>query len=153
MDILNVEIEVDALAKIVFLDNKNDAQIHLSLGGVENNKDLFYFCLDLFCKGLVLLFGSSNRVELEELTVEQFEVVRKKIANAGINVKLKVYEDIPGEDNEGEGAEGENTEAKSTLNISHLENLPNDLDLTEYTFVIRTLTLVYQVNFELFHNP
>lgn len=142
MDILNVEIEVDELAKVIFLDNTNDAEIHLSLGGVENNKDLFYFCLDLFCKGLVLLFGSAKRVELEELTLEQFEIVRRKIANAGISVKLKVYEDIPISEEE----------TKPTLNISHLEDLSNDLNLPEYTFIVRTPTMVYQINFELFHN-
>ena len=134
-------IEIDALSKIMFIDNVNDAQIELSLGGIESNKDLFYFCLDLFCKGLVLLFGSNNRVELDKLSIEQFEIVRKKMGNAGVDVKLKLYQDIR-DDEEKE---------KVSVNISNLESLGDNLDLKEYAFVIHTPSLVYNVNFELFH--
>lgn len=140
MDVVNVEIEVDELAKILFIDNVNDSNIYLSLGGIENNKDLFYFCLDIFCKGLVIMFGSSNRIDLESLTLEQFDEVKRKISNAGINVKLKVYEDIKDESE------------TPVVNILHLENLSNNLPLHEYTFVIRTTQFTYEVGFELFHN-
>lgn len=139
---MNMTIEIEALAKIMFIDNVNDAQIELSLGGIENNKDLFYFCLDLFCKGLVLLFGSNNRVELDKLSIEQFEVVRKKMENAGVNVKLKLYQDIREEEEK----------VKVSVNISNIENLDDNLDLKEYAFVVHTPSLVYNINFELFHN-
>lgn len=159
MDVLNVELEVDELAKVLFIDNVNDSLIYLSLGGIENNKDLFYFCLDIFCKGLVLMFGSSNRVDLESLTLEQFEIVRKKILNAGINVKLNVYEDIEADIIE-DGTENlsfedddkANAQNKSIINISHIETLPINLSLSEYTFVIRTTKLIYEVSFDLCHN-
>lgn len=142
MEGMNMTIEIEALAKIMFVDNVNDAQIELSLGGIESNKDLFYFCLDLFCKGLVLLFGSNNRVELDKLTIEQFNIVRKKMGNAGVDVKLELYQDMRDDDEK----------EKVSVNISNLENLGDNLDLKEYAFVIHTPTLVYNVNFELFHN-
>jgi hypothetical protein len=139
---MNMTIEIEALAKIMFIDNINDAQIELSLGGIENNKDLFYFCLDLFCKGLVLLFGSNNRVELDKLSIEQFEVVRKKMGNAGVDVKLKLYQDIREEEEK----------ERVSVNISNIENLDDNLDIKEYAFVVHTPSLVYNINFELFHN-
>jgi hypothetical protein len=139
---MNMTIEIEALAKIMFIDNINDAQIELSLGGIESNKDLFYFCLDLFCKGLVLLFGSNNRVELDKLSIEQFEVVRKKMGNAGVDVKLKLYQDIREEEEK----------ERVSVNISNIENLDDNLDIKEYAFVVHTPSLVYNINFELFHN-
>ena len=131
-------IEIEALSNIMFIDNVNDAKIELSLGGIESNKDFFYFCLDLFCKGLVLLFGSNNRVELENLTIEQFELVRKKMSNAGIDVKLELYQDLRDDET-------------VSVNISNIENLGDNLDLKEYAFVIHTPSLVYNITFELFH--
>jgi hypothetical protein len=136
-----MNIEVDDLAKLMFLDNTQDARLELSLGGIEHNKDLFYFCLDLFCKGLVFLFGSNNRVELDKLNEEQFGIVRKKMGNAGIDVQLRLYEDIP-----------DDGDRSVNINISHLESLPDNLDIGEYSFVIRTPLLVYNINFVLFHN-
>ena len=87
-------MHINDLADFIFIKNVNDSIIQLSLNGVEDMKDLFYFCLDLFCKGLVILFGQDNKVEVEIITLEQFMLLRKKMANAGININLNIYEDI-----------------------------------------------------------
>jgi len=115
----------------------------LTLNGIENNKDFFYFCIDLFCKGLVILFGKDNRVEITDITMEQFMLLQKKMMNAGIKVHLDMYEDIP---------PNEDTKTESAhINLHHIESLPNDLTLDEYAFVLRTHQYVYKVNFSLHH--
>lgn len=131
-------MHINDLADFIFIKNVNDSIIQLSLNGVEDMKDLFYFCLDLFCKGLVILFGQDNKVEVEIITLEQFMLLRKKMANAGININLNIYEDIEGEENE---------EKKVALNLEKIEELPNNLNIEDYDFILRSCNMVYKINF------
>ncbi len=131
-------MHINDLADFIFIKNVNDSIIQLSLNGVEDMKDLFYFCLDLFCKGLVILFGQDNKVEVENITLEQFMLLRKKMANAGININLNIYEDIEGEENE---------EKKVALNLEKIEELPNNLNIEDYDFILRSCNMVYKINF------
>lgn len=155
-------LEIDELAQFLFQTNTCNAIIELRLGGIEDNKDLFYFCLDLFCKGLVLLFGNDNRIIVNNISLEQFQKVKTKMANAGINVCLTV------ENNNSllEHHETDNTNVPNTnmpsdllasalypkLNMDHIETLPNNLNLTDYKFEINlSETTTYIISFELFH--
>lgn len=131
-------MHINDLADFIFNKNVNDSIIQLSLNGVEDMKDLFYFCLDLFCKGLVILFGQDNKVEVENITLEQFMLLRKKMANAGININLNIYEDIEGEESE---------EKKVALNLEKIEELPNNLNIEDYDFILRSCNMVYKINF------
>ena len=134
----DLNMHINDLADFIFIKNVNDSIIQLSLNGVEDMKDLFYFCLDLFCKGLVILFGQDNKVEVEIITLEQFMLLRKKMANAGININLNIYEDIEGEENE---------EKKVALNLEKIEELPNNLNIEDYDFILRSCNMVYKINF------
>lgn len=137
-----VEAHINDLAKFLFLVNK-DSSIYLSLHGIEDNKDMFYFCVDLFSKGLILLFGENNRVEINSITYDQFSLVKQKLGKAGIKVYLATYEDIPIDDER---------PGTHQINIPQIQNLPNNLPLKEYVFILRSNNQVYQVSFELFHN-
>lgn len=141
--VTHVEGHINDLAQFLFLVNK-DTSIYLSLHGLEDNKDMFYFCVDLFSKGLVLLFGDENKVEINSITHDQFSIVKQKLARAGIQVFLATYEDIPIDDDE--------PRAMHQVNIPQLESLPNDLPLKEYVFTLRSCNQVYQIHFDLLHN-
>lgn len=153
---LDVEMHINDLAEFVFLGNKNNATIELSLNGIEDNKDLFYFCVDLFCKGLVMMFGENGKVSVDEINLEQFKSLQEKMANAGIAVSLKVYEEEKKESIVDEGPEGEApdipVEPEPPVNLSHIESLPCDMGLGEYSFVIRSPPMVYNVSFDIFRN-
>lgn len=136
-DALYVDMHVNDLADFIFKKNVNDSIIQLALNGLEDVKDLFYFCLDLFCKGLVIMFGIDNKVEVDNISLDQFMLLKKKMANAGVNINLNVYEDIEGDDD------------KVALNIEKIEELPNDLNIEEYDFILRSGNMVYKVNFSL----
>lgn len=140
-----VDMHVNDLAEFMFLRNVNDAKLVMALGGIEDKKDLFYFCLDLFCKGLVMLFGTDGKVHVQDLTMEQFAIIKKKMYNASIDVDLSVHEDIPINEDEGEGA--------CHINIKHIETMPNNLDIKAYKFVLRADVMVYEVKFDIIHNP
>ena len=140
--ISNVEMHIDDLADFMFLKNKNDAIIDLSLGGIENNKDMFFFCLDLFCKGLVTLYGVDGKVDVEELKMEAFQVVYHKMSLAGINVKL----DIQNIDDPPDLIDNNNS-----INLENINDDTNDKNLKDYVFTMHMDTILYNVSFELIH--
>lgn len=164
---LNVELHIDDLAEFVFVKNVNDAIISLTLDGLENNKDLFYFCLDLFCKGLVRLFGNNNTVSVEDITHDQFTGIQKKLKNAGILVELSIREihtseaDAPSHDTSYDTSHdiSHDTDANDqtsptripVTNIPNIHELPDDLPLKEYCFILQNTTHSYKVTFELCH--
>jgi hypothetical protein len=128
-------MEVDDFADFMFAKNINNAQIELSLGGVENNKDLFCFFVDLMCKGLVILFGKDNRIELEQLTIDDFNTAKKKMGLAGIEVILNI---TPNAEN-----------LPVSLNIREIEMFPDNAPIDTYFFKVVGLTMVYEIRFRL----
>lgn len=59
---------------------------------VKTNKELFSFCFQLFCNGLVLLYGDGQKVLLNALSMEQLDTIRKKLKCAHIHVKIATYD-------------------------------------------------------------
>lgn len=142
MKVLDVEMEIDEFAEFMFKRNINNIPLELSIGGLENNKDIFYFCLDLFCKGLVILFSKDGKsVEVEQLCMDDFELVKKKMSCAGIQVSLNVlptpHETI-------------NNEQITNLHEIHMDM--DDRPLEDYKFVLNTSPYQYSITFSLFHN-
>lgn len=135
---LDVNMHINDLADFVFTKNVHNAEIFLQLFEVEDIKDLFFFCLDLFCKGLVLMYGEGNRVTLEDITMEQFAEVRRKLLLTGIEVFL--HTEMRTED---DGMPtGEN---RTIIRVDEKD----ENELKDYKFTICTNTLVYEVHFEL----
>lgn len=135
-----VSMAVEHLAGFVFLHNVHDAVIELSMEGIRNNKDLFYFCLDLFCKGLVMLFGDDrNRVDLDGLDMVKFSVVRHKMLLAGIDTLLQVETKEP------------DPTSNVYLNLKDIELQRDDELLHKFRFKIHTRRTVYTISFDLRH--
>lgn len=140
--ILNIDMNINDFAEFMFTKNVNNAEIFLELGGIEDNKDLFYFCLDLFCKGLIYMFGENGKINIELITYEQFNQVKQKMLLAGIVVNL-LYEDIS----------NSNSINKNTIiNLDEIEKDENNLNLKDYEFTITTDKLIYKINFDLTYN-
>lgn len=131
----SIDMEVDQLASFIFLKNTNNNIIELSLGGVENNKDLFCFFVDLLCKGLVLLFGRDNKLDVDEITEDDFRLVMTKMSLASIKVHLTVFLNDIG--------------LPIGVNIRDIENLSDDLELNKYQFVVVSEKFIYRIHFEL----
>ena len=134
-----VDVSINDLTGFLFLRNKDNATVELSLEGIENNKDMFMFCIDLFCKGIVLLYGEgSNYIELDKLTMENFDVIRKKMNNAGIEVLLEIDQD--------------QKHSTSSINFDHIMQQPDNWDIERYYLELRTPEITYNIRFKLFHN-
>jgi len=138
---LSVDMHVDHLAEFIFTKNVNNAIIELSLNGLENAKDFFFFCLDLFCKGLVFMFGEGSlSVNVNNIKIEQFVQLREKLRLAGIEVHLD--------------AQPPDVDVKSDeifINIMELQEMSDSLPLKDYKFIIKCCEFTYIINFDLFH--
>jgi len=139
---LEVEVPLDSLAEFIFTKNVNNATIELSLHGLENGKDFFYFCLDLFCKGLIVMFGNGlPHVNIQDLTPNQFEMFRDKFRLAGINTVLEI---LPPDLSIGPD--------ELYINTSEIQEADDHLKLEDYKFILKSHQSTYVVHFELFHN-
>ncbi len=147
MTFYEVDMQIDDLAKFMFTENVNDVTIELSLGEIANNKDLFFFCLDLFCKGLVILYGGGSRsISIDTITEDQFKHIQKKMMCAGIKVNLNIFPlDIEVE------VKDENNRNISVLNIQELTEAPDNKPFHEYEFKLINQDMMYTINFNLVH--
>lgn len=88
---LHVHANVDQAIELIFVENSNDARVDLVLEAIQDTRDLFYFLMDMTLKGVVRLFGQGERrVLLDSISIDQFQVVAKKMRNAGIVCRLDV---------------------------------------------------------------
>ena len=130
-----MSIDINNFAHFIFLDNTQNYNVHLELGGVQHNKDLFFFLLDLFCKGLALTFGGPLRkVEIGSLSEDNLDVIKKKMALAGIKATVLIDPET-------------NDVVKS--NSVDLEAMDDHLDLESYIFKLQTLTCNYMIFFKI----
>jgi hypothetical protein len=140
----HVTIDIDSLSKFIFLGNNENKIIVLDIQGLECTKDIFCLCFDLLCKGLVLLFGHNNKVELNDITIEQFHAMAQRLHYAGIKVKLDTMDAI----NNLDFKHLTSTEVLSE-SYKHLKTQPNHLDVSDYSFFFKVNDLIYTLKFEL----
>lgn len=141
---LDVNMGVGDLAEFMFVRNVNHAILDLALGGIENNKDLFCFILDLFCKGLVLMFGNETRsVNIEDITMDNFQLLKQKMLCAGINISLQVFPaDLVSEDGQTQ---------RAMLNLDEINASADNLPLEAYEFKVQNTQSTYVISFNLVH--
>jgi hypothetical protein len=135
-----MDIHVDELAQFVFVNNPPKYAFALSLAGLENTKELFFFLLDLFCKGLVLLFAKNGAktIDMTSISQDDFDTVRSKLSCAGIYVHL----DINTSDNN----------KVTHVNMAELINREANGPLESYVLTVAFGGAKYQLYFSLTKN-
>lgn len=83
-------VDVGGVAEYIFKKN-NESVIYLEIASLKSTKELFYFLFDVFCKGLIMLFGNQNQVELNTLTTEQFSLAGEKLRYANIKLSIQSF--------------------------------------------------------------
>lgn len=140
---LLVDMSVNDLADFVFTKNYENKSIQMHISGLEDTQDLFCFCLDLLCKGLVLLFGTDNKVSVNDLTGDQFHIIREKMKCIGIDCMLEMFSvELP----------AENFVDLWTQNYMNMERIRTEIksqNLEDYQFNLQTLETIYQIKFKL----
>lgn len=141
-----MDMSLNDLAEFLFLHNSADRLVGISLNGIDTSRDLFCFCLDILCKGLVLLFGNDNKVVLQDLSYDDFCKVNEKMKCIGIKCHLETFQvDDPPENIV-------DLWTQNILNIHRIHSTDENLKLEEYHFDIQTKEFIYRIRFELIHN-
>lgn len=129
-------LDVPELARILFERNPRDFPVEFSLVGAESSKDLFLVLLDILTRGIVHTFGGrAQRVQIDRLDVSDFALVQRKMANAGVRVRMDVRETPPG--------------APLGINRAEIDEYPADLPLGDYRFVLTGARTQFLLGFEL----
>lgn len=135
---IQIDMQVDDFATFMFKENTNNARIELSLGGVENNKDLFCFFVDILCKGLVILYGKDNKIQIDDLTIHEFEMIKNKMLLAGIQVTLETEENI--------------NHITPRVNIREIEFIDDNAALDQFHLQVISTYLIYRIKFNVIHS-
>ena len=152
-----LDVHADDLTRLVFIENHRNKTYALCLGGVETSKDLFFFMLDLLCKGLVFLYGNGEpAIDLAEVTTEQFQNVGQKLACAGIIVHLKTEMIVPvnRESNNNDNDTNNEPKFETRINMPQLLSMPANSPLESFVLEIcmESVGVRHLLNFSLTHN-
>ena len=135
-------IDIDALAPMIFLKNPNDLSIKLNiLDPLENTKDIFYFCTDLFFKGIFYMNTNKNmKVVINDLTLDDIFSTVKKLKNAKIQTNITI-----------DGTETDRSKYKHILktSIEYVKNMHDNESLQEYYMLIPMNDYLYKISFQL----
>ena len=134
------------LLEHIFFKNANKQKIFLEATAIRTTKDLFRFCLDLFCKGLVLCYGDESRkVEIDSLSMEQIQAVIDKLSYTGIMTIIQVMTKDPDVD------DNSKTFGYKILqeSVKKIEEYPDNGDLKDYNFKIKVGENVFCIFFDI----
>lgn len=147
-------IDINELAAFIFTKNVEEQKVLLHINSLKTTKQLFFLLFDLFCKGLILLYGNnSNRLLLNKLEMSQFEELKRKLKCAHINLILTLYDAdtaklldmIP----DSSGEHHESTIIRSSLD--RILKMDDNDDLTEYQFHLYMNDTLFCINFDIMH--
>lgn len=135
-------IDIDALAPMIFLKNPNDLPIKMNiLDPLKNTKDIFYFCTDLFFKGIFFMNANKNmKVVINALSIDDIFSTVKKLKNAKIQTNITI-----------DGTETDRSKYKHIIksSIEHVKNMGENESLQEYYLLIPMNDSLYKISFQL----
>ena len=148
-----MNIDVNDLATFIFKQNTDNNQLYININSLKTHKQLFFLLFDLFCKGLLMLYGSGNKLLLNKLEMVQFEEIRQKLKLAHIDLVMEQYDDstaklldlIPEKDI----LNKETAIIRSSLNTIH--GMKDDEDLKDYQFNLYMNDTLFCIHFDVTH--
>lgn len=161
----HINLAVEDVASFIFRGNEANRIIQLVPHGLTGGKDLFTFCLDLFFKGMVLLFGNGTSVSISEITMERYKKIEERMALAGIQCKLDLFTLEEAKQNLGLGNQGSLSASSGTTatdeeqdltpqkilkrSLEFLYQQEDTLPITDYSFIILNDGMIYVISFDL----
>ena len=138
------EVNIYHIAEYMFCKNVEDKRFGMSLEGITTTKDLFCFCVDLLIHGLAMLYGTYDDnsnvrrliIDIETISLNDFATIKKKMKAGGIDVSLKV------EDNIDKLPYGDNMH-------QILMTMPDNCPLESFEFKVVTNNNIYKITFAL----
>jgi len=126
---MDVETDIESLSKHIFLEDSDD-RIAINLPELEATKDLAFFFVDLFRHGMVLLYGENDKVDIEKISITEFDLVKRKMNRIGITINLDIEPFDPEYEN---------------ISVTMMQD---GLPLKEYVFTLHKQNRIYRIYFE-----
>lgn len=138
----NFNIDIDALAPMIFLKNPNDLPIKVNmLDPLKNTKDIFYFCTDLFFKGIFFMNADKKmKVVVNDLSLDDIFSTVKKLKNAKIQTSITI-----------DGTATDKNKFKSIIrnSIDEVKKMGDFEPLQNYYLLIPMNNSIYKISFQL----
>lgn len=159
METVHRESTIDEMIVEIFTsDPKGVNTIQLQTDGLEL-KDLFSMMLEIFTKGMKILFGNNEgRVDLESLTIEQFMEVKQRFRSFGIEIfyQIKPYcspgdiTDVFDEEIDEDNLPDLGKAEEDNVNSRNLDTLPESAEdkLSDYFYTIHCSNADYKIWFD-----
>jgi hypothetical protein len=161
-NVTHKQVDYAQLLDYIFTKN-NNKRCFLQTPQLNNTKELFCFCLDLFCKGILICHGKeTNSVNLEELSLDQLKLVIDKLSMTGIMTIIEMQqlkdEDKDVDDDEDDDEDDEENkqvlnkkDAKEILQNSLTNIYANDNNalLSSFKFDLQVRDFMYIIRFEI----
>lgn len=128
-------MNISEFAEFIFLKNKDRQNIQFDVDGLDTSKDLFLFFIDLTTKGLILLYGNENSVDLNDLTIDKFNNIKQLLNLVGIGINLNIENNI--------------NNIPNKLNSEDIENYIENDKLNNYIFKIYANNYIYNITFNI----
>lgn len=149
--------DITQLVQFIFVDNINNHSIDLVIDqGVKNTKELFFTCVEILTAGLKLLYSDNEgKINLQNITLEQLEFVKKKMLLAKIDFTVDIIEkkdliiEVDSDNNETISVTNKEDEVLVNHLLTSLTDLDNNLKLFEYCFKIQLPEVIYFVRFNI----
>tara|TARA_B110000238_G_C15983177_1_gene376945 strand:+ start:353 stop:805 length:453 start_codon:yes stop_codon:yes gene_type:complete len=146
-----VNIDVSEVANYIFKTN-NNKEILLNVNSIKTTRDLFFFLFDIFCKGLIILYGENNKMKLNDLEPRQFDEMKDKLKYAHIRLNMEMYDkstaillDLLPDD------EGFNEKSIIKKSIDDILLMAENEELNRYTFKLYMNENLFCINFDIIH--
>lgn len=144
-----MQMSVNSLAKFIFVENTKNIKINLFSSEFKNTKDLFFFVLDLFFKGIVLLYGKKNdnnsmTVCLNDLNYDQIDYLKDRLKLSFIKLVFISYHYTTIETQDEKVLEKYKYGNTQTLDI-----MQDNLDIKLYIYKITLDEYIYNISFEI----
>lgn len=144
-----VDIQVEHLADYIFRTNAIEKKyIFLDVRSLNTSKELFYLFFDIFCKGLMILYGGTNKLLcLNNVSLEQFEEVKclMRYAHIGLFISMHDIREAVMLDIIDDGETCERRVIQKSL--ANLRRMPNNSPIQDYKFNIMMNDMVMQIHF------
>ena len=139
---MNVEeVEIDDITKLAnfIIDTKSPLAIESQ--DFKNNRDLFFFCIELTTKMLSIKYGNNNgQFNIEDLNLDQIKFIKNKLIKSCIQFNLNI-----------EYSEYNNGEIADIIYVIPDNDIKNNIDLDKYIMIIKKKNKQYIINFELIY--
>jgi len=146
--VANINYGFHELAIHIFKNNVNQ---HMMIGidSITNNKQLFSFCFQLLCSGLVMLYGDGKKLQLNKITMDQLECVKSKLKYAQIKLKTVLYDHDTAVMLDMIPSESVNEMTVLSNSMATLNEMSEDKPLEDYLITLYMNNNVMQLYFEI----